>query len=66
MLGIPGDSVVKSPFTNAGDMSLIPGLGGSPGLGNGSPFQYFCLGNPMDRGTLWAEAHRFTKESDMT
>ena len=44
------------------DAPLIPGLGGSPGLGNGSPFQYFCLGNPMDRGTLWAEAHRFTKE----
>ena len=30
--------------------SLIPGLGNSPGVGNGNPLQYFCLGNPMDRG----------------
>ena len=32
-------------------MSLIPGSGRSPGEGNGSPLQYSCLGNPMDRGT---------------
>ena len=30
-----------------GDMGLIPGLGRSPGAGNGNPLQYFCLGNPM-------------------
>ena len=32
------------------DKGLIPGLGGSPGGGNGNPLQYSCLGNPMDRG----------------
>ena len=38
---------------NAGDVrdsSLIPGLGRSPGGGNGNPCQYSCLENPMDRG----------------
>ena len=37
---------------NAGDMGLIPGLGRSRGGGNGDPLQYFCLGNPMNRGVL--------------
>ena len=45
----PGDSTVKSPPANAGDVSLIPGLGRSPEEGNGNPVQYSCLGNPMDR-----------------
>ena len=43
--------VVKSPFANAGDLrdvGSIPGLGRSPGEGNGYPLQYSCLGNPMD------------------
>ena len=43
----------KNPPDNAGDegdMHLIPGLGRSPGGGHGSPLQYFCLKNPMDRG----------------
>ena len=44
--GIPGGSVVKNPPADAGDISLIPGLGRSPGEGNGNPLQYFCLGNP--------------------
>ena len=35
---------------NVGDLGLIPGLGGSPGEGNGNPLQYSCLENPMDRG----------------
>ena len=34
---------------NAGDLGLIPGLGRSPGEGNGNPLQYSCLENPMDR-----------------
>ena len=46
----PGVSVVKNPPANAGDAGLIPGLGRSPGEGNGNPLQYCCLGNPMDRG----------------
>ena len=38
----------------------------SPGKGNGYPFQYSCLENPMDRGTRWATVHGVTKESDTT
>ena len=40
---------VKDPPANAGDMGLIPGLGRSPGEGNGNPIHYSCLGNSMDR-----------------
>ena len=43
--------MVKNPPANAGDVGSIPGSGKSPGGGNGNPFQYSCLGNPMDRGT---------------
>ena len=52
--GFPDGSVVKNPPTNAGDMGLIPGLGRSPGEVNGNPFQYSCLGNPIDREAWWA------------
>jgi len=41
---------VKNPPANVGDMGSIPGSGRSPGEGNGNPFQYYCLENPMDRG----------------
>ena len=37
---------------NAGDLGSIPGSGRSPGEGNGSPLQYSCLENSMDRGAL--------------
>ena len=40
---------------------LIPGLGRSPGKGNGNPLQYSCLGNPMDREAWRATAHGVTK-----
>ena len=53
--------MVKNPPTNAGDIDLIPGLGGSPREGNGNPLQYSCLENPMDRGTWWATVHGFVK-----
>ena len=43
------------------DVSLIPGLGRSPGGGHGNPLQYSYLGNPMDRGAWQATAHRVTK-----
>ena len=43
--------IVKNPPANAGIMGSTPGLGRSPGEKNGNPLQYFCLGNPMDRGT---------------
>ena len=49
-----------------GDMASIPGLGRSPGEGNGNPLQYSCLGNLMDRGAWWATVHRVAKESDTT
>ena len=40
---------------------LIPGLGISPGEGNGNPLQYSCLGNPMDRGAWWDTVHAVAK-----
>ena len=49
--------MVKCLPTNAGDVGLIPGLGRSPGEGNGNSLQYFCPGNPMDRGAWWATDH---------
>ena len=51
MLDFPGGSDGKASAYNAGDLGSIPGLGRSPGEGNGNPFQYFCLENPTDRGT---------------
>ena len=51
---------------DAGDLGSIPGLGRSPGEGNGNPLQYFCLQNPMDRGAWKAKDHRVAKESDTT
>ena len=41
-------------------------LGRSPVEGNGNPLQYYCLGNPMDKGAWWAKVHGVAKESDMT
>ena len=41
-------SVVKASASNAGELGSIPGLGRSPGEGNGNPLQYSCLENPMD------------------
>ena len=54
-LSMISGSAVKNPLANAGDEGLIPGLGLSPGEGNGNQFQYSCLGNPMDRGA-WRAA----------
>ena len=51
---------------NAGDPGSIPGLGRSPGEGNGNSLKYSCLRNLMDRGTWQATVHGVTKESDMT
>ena len=52
--GFPGHSVVKNLPASAGDVHLIPGLGISPGEGNGTPLQCSGLGNRMDRGAWWA------------
>ena len=54
-------SVGKASACNAGDPCLIPGLGRSPGEGNGNPLQYSCLENSMNRGySPWV-----CKQSDM-
>ena len=53
--------VVKNPVANAEDTGLIPGWGRSAGTGNGSPLQYSCLENPMDRGAWQAAAHEVTR-----
>ena len=55
--GFPGGAVVKNPPMNPGDtrdVGSIPGLGRSPGEGNGNPLQYSCLQNPIDRGSWQA------------
>ena len=52
--GFPGSSDGKESARNAGDLGSIPGLGRSPGEGNGNPLQYSCLGNPMDGGVRQA------------
>ena len=53
--------MVKNLTANTGDPGLISGLGRSPGEGNGNPFQYSCLENPMDRGAWWAAVHGAAK-----
>ena len=60
-LGLPGGSDGKESACNAGDPCLIPGLGRSPGGGNGYPLQYSGLENPMDRGAWSASVHRIAK-----
>ena len=54
-------SEVKAFACNAGDPGLIPGLGRSPGEGNGNPLQCSCLENPMERGAWSATVHGVTK-----
>ena len=51
----------KEPACNVGGLGLIPGLGRSPGEGNGNPLQYSCLENSMDRGAWRATMHGVTK-----
>ena len=57
----PGGSGGKESTCNAGDLGLIPGLGRSPGEGNGNPLQYSCLENSVDGGVWWATVHGVTK-----
>ena len=51
----------KESASEAGYPGLIPGLGRSPGEGNGNLVQYSCLENPMDRGYWQASVHKVTK-----
>ena len=54
--------MVKNPPANAGDTCLILGSGRSPGVGNGNPLQYSCLGNPIDRGAWQGTVPGVAKE----
>ena len=68
-MGFPGGSEVKASASNAGYPGSIPGLGRSPGEGNGNPLQYSCLENPMDGGAWWAYSlwgRKETRLSDFT
>ena len=49
-LDFPGGSDSKTSVYDVGDLSSIPVSGRSTGEGNGNPFQYSCLENPMDGG----------------
>ena len=66
----PCGSDGKASAHNAGDPGSIPGLGKSPGEGNGNPLQYSCLENPMDGRAWWATVHGVamsqTRLSDFT
>ena len=63
--GLRGGPVVKNLSANTGGMGSFPGLGRSPGEGQGNPLQYSCLGNPMNRGA-WRAVVQGVKESDTT
>ena len=59
--GFPGGSDGKESAHNVGDPGSIPGLGRSPGEGNGNSPQYSCLENSMDRGAWQAIVHGVPK-----
>ena len=59
--GFPGGSEGKESACNAGDPSLISGLGRYPGKGNDYPLQYSSLENSMDRGAWRAAVHGVAK-----
>ena len=56
-VGFSCGSAGKESACNVGNLGLIPGLGRPPGEGEGYPLQYFCLENPMDRGTWYPTVH---------
>ena len=59
--GVPSWLSGKESACSTGDTGLIPWLGRSPEGGNGSPLQYSCLENSMERGAWWATVHGVTK-----
>ena len=59
--GFPGGSVIKNLPASVGDSGSIPGLGRSPGGGNGNPLWYSRLENLTDRGAWWAIVHGVPK-----
>ena len=64
--GFTGASDSKEPACNAGDLSLIPGLGRSSEEGVGISLHYSCLGNSMDRRAWQATVHGVTKKLNTT
>ena len=68
-MGFPGGSAVKNmPIMqkmHPGDAGSIPGSGRSPGEGNGNPFHYSSMGNPIDRVAWQATVHGVAKELDI-
>ena len=58
--------VKKKSTCSVGYLGLIPGLGRSPGKGNGNPLQCSCLEDSMDKGAWWATVHEDLKVLDMT
>ena len=62
--GFPGGSVVRNPPADTGDAGSILGGEDNPGVGEGSPLQYSCLGNPVERA--WWAAVSKAEESDRT
>ena len=58
---VDGGSDGRVSTYSVGDLSSIPGWGGSPGEGDGNPLQCSCLENPMDRGAWWATVHGVAK-----
>ena len=64
-MDFPGGLVDKESAYNAEDLGSVPGLGRSPGEGNGNPLQDSCLKNSVDRGAWWAPVHEIA-ESDIT
>ena len=57
----PSGSDSEGSTYNARDLGSVPGLGRSPGEGNGNSLHYSCLENPTDRGTWWATVHGVAK-----
>ena len=61
-MGFPSGADSKESACSVRDLGSIPGLERYPGEENGNPpFQYSCLGNPMDRETWWATVHGVAK-----
>ena len=57
-ISLVAQTVKNLPAVQEAQVWCLPGSGRSPGEGNGSPLQYSCLENPMDRGAWWAAVHR--------
>ena len=60
-VGFPDGSDGKESACNVSNLGSIPGLGRSPGEGNGYPLQDSCLENSMDRKGWWATVYGITK-----